>query len=113
MPYKRPITDLNFNMALLLPAPTPAVVGSSYFSVVGVPLDVGLLAGPEADLEADDEGGGMTRSTRCWNLVAMTQEEVETDDEGGGMVRSARCWDLCALAQEEVKDEWSIDVDQW
>lgn len=86
MPYKRPITDLNFNMALLLPAPTPAVVGSSYFSVVGVPLDVGLLAGPgmffslSCDFTATDNTSFvepeqlLTNSMGCWDLAAMVQE---------------------------------------
>ncbi|TFL01069.1 hypothetical protein BDV98DRAFT_568413 [Pterulicium gracile] len=40
MPYKRPITDFKFNMALLLPPPAPAVDVSPQFPVVGSAMDL-------------------------------------------------------------------------
>ncbi|TFL00976.1 hypothetical protein BDV98DRAFT_568220 [Pterulicium gracile] len=83
--YKRPVTDFKFNMALL-PPPIPAVVVSPYFSVVGAPLDVGLLAGPGMfsapfyiftvadDTSSAEPEQGLTSSMGCWDLAMMVQE---------------------------------------
>ena len=125
MPYKRPITDLKFNMALLLPPPAPAVVVSPQFPVVGSAMDfiwgggfasntektkqdegclnIGLLAGPRPEQ-------GMTSSTGCMDLAAMTQ--VEPMSEGEGLATSTACWNLAAMAKEGVRDEWAMDVDE-